>query len=231
MSNHKLTPEEQFLKYHEKLRSELNKAYSHYEICKYIRGLGKDYLAELNEARTFFSLTADAHLFATVMSINRFIDKSKKSLKMDVFFKFVEGNLDIFSDVDFENRLRREGRYDEHWVREHVPVTSDMVRQDRKRLHDLPIDNIREWRHKMLAHIEEEYVLKNVNVMQESPVKVEEIDRIIGTLDQILNRYLVAYDGSGWDIGLPPTEHQIRYIVDAIRFRRESRDTTKGTKS
>jgi len=227
MSNHKLTLEEEFLKYHEGLQDELNKAYTHYEICKYIRGLKKDYLAELNEASTFFGLTINAHLFATVMSINKFIDKTSESLKMDVFFRFIEDNLNLFSHEAFENRLRSKGNYDEHWVRNHIAITSDMVREDKERLGKLPINNLKEWRNKKLAHIDKKYVLRNADVMQESPVKIQEIDDIINTLHEILNRYLVAYDGTQWDIGLAPTKYQIKYIVDAIRFYRESRDIKK----
>lgn len=59
--------------------------------------------------------------------------------------------------------------------------------------------------------------------MRENPVTVKEIDDILNTLDEILNRYSIAYDGVEWAIGLPPVRPQMEYIMDSIKYHRESK--------
>ncbi len=56
---------------------------------------------------------------------------------------------------------------------------------------------------------------------------IEEIDDILSTLDEILNRYGIAYDGSEWSIGLPPVKGEMEYIMDSMKFHRESRKRFK----
>jgi len=216
--------DQQFVDYYDKLRNELNKAHTHYEISKCLKKAIQTHNTEFNEATTFFALTIDAHLFATVMSISIFTDKRSDSLHLNLFFKFVMDNLDMFSAANYKRRLRIKGtdiEDCEHWAAKHTDVTRKMVDQDMARIDSLPIANIRAWRDKKIAHIEKDLVLKNVDIMKESPVTIQEIDDIIGTFHEILNRYRIAYDGTEWAIGLPAVDYQIIYIMDALRFYRQ----------
>ena len=225
MSTHILSPDERFLAYYDKLREEINTAYTHYEICKYLREIMHTRRAEFSEALTFFSLTMNSHLFSTVMSINRFIDLHRDALHLDVFFEFIRNNLSLFSAEAYKKRLLDSGVDNEeceHWVNIHRDITMEMVEQDKAKVESLPVHNLKVWRDKKLAHIEKDLVTKSVDIMKEFPVTVQEIDTIISTLHEILDRYRIAYDGAQWILGLPPTKHQIEYIMDAILFYRQS---------
>lgn len=228
MVNCALTPEEQFLKYHDRLRDELNRAYTHHEICKTLKKLTSSYLNEINAAPSFFGLTIDAHLFATIMSINRFIDEHARAFKMKTFFTFIEKNFNIFSDEAYIKHLSDKG-YDnqdcEYWLKNRTKVTHDTIKKDKEIIENLPAGNLKDWRDKKLAHIDETYVLTDAEVSQESPITSADIDQIISTLHEVLNRYLLAYDGSGWAIGAPAAgvSNQIVYILDSIRFYQKSK--------
>lgn len=225
MTNNLHGLDEQFVAYYDKLRNELNKAHTHYEISKCLKKAIQTHNAEFNEATTFFALTIDAHLFATVMSISRFTDRQRDSLHLKVFFKFVLDNLDMFSADNFKRRLRIKGTDDEdceYWAAKHTDITCEMVSQDKARIKSLRISNIRTWRDKKIAHIEKDLVIKNIDIMKEHPVTIQEIDNIIDTFHEILNRYRVAYDGTAWAIGLPSVDHQITYVMDAITSYRQS---------
>ena len=100
-----LTPDEQFLAYYDKLRDELNTAYTHYEIAKSLREAKSIRRSEFSEALTFFSLTMNAHLFETIMSIGKFVDTREDSLNLNNFFRFVEQNKNLFSAASFKQRL------------------------------------------------------------------------------------------------------------------------------
>ena len=228
MPNSNLTAEQKFIKYHDKLRDELNRAHTHYEICKTLRKFNGIYLKEINVAPSFFGLTIDANLFATIMSINRLFDKSSDSLKLAGLFKLVENNISIFSDEAYEKRLRNRSRDEEdikHFMKDHTSITSEIVHRDRINITNLPIQNLKNWRDKKLAHIDKGIVFESIDISKESPIKIGEIDKIINTLHEILNRYMLAYDGTTWIIGTPAAgvEHQIEYIMKSIRFCEESK--------
>ncbi len=221
-----LTPDERFLAYYDKLRSELNTAYTYYEISKALREIRSTRRAEFSEALTFLSLTMNATLFATVMSINRFIDSHRDSLHLDVLFKFISDNLNLFSATAYKRRLLDKGMDSEdreHWVKLHTDITAGMVDQDRAKIESLPVHNLKVWRDKKLAHIERNLVTRNVDVMKVNPVTIQEIDKIIITLHEVLDRYRIAYDGVQWILGLPSAKPQIEYVMDAISFYRHSR--------
>ncbi len=225
-----LTPDERFLAYYDKLRDELNKAYTYYEISKALREIKSTRRTEFSEAITFLSLTLNATLFSTVMSINRFIDSHRDSLHLDVFFKFIRNNMNLFSAKAYKKRLLDKGLDSEdceHWVKLHTDITAEMVDQDKAKIESLPVHNLKVWRDKKLAHIERNLVTKNVNIMEVNPVTIQEIDKILITLHEILDRYRLAYDGVQWILGLPPAKPQIEYVMDAISHYRQSRKERK----
>lgn len=230
MSTNAITPDEQFIIYYGRLRNELNKAYTHYKICKSLRELSRTNTAEFNDALTFFASTIDANLFVTVMTISRFTDKRLDSLHLDVFFEFIKNNVDIFSVEEFKRRLRDKGSDSEdceHWAKGHINISAEMVDQDKAKVENLPIHNIRLWRHKKIAHIDEELALKNIDVMKESPVTIHEIDDVLSTFHEILDRYRLAYDGIQWIPDLPPVGQQIEYVMAALKgYRQRKRNIT-----
>ena len=224
-----LTPDERFLAYYDKLRDELNTAYTYYEISKALREIKSTRRAEFSEALTFLSLTLNATLFSTVMSINRFIDSHRDSLHLDVFFEFIRNNLNLFSGTAYKKRLDKgmDSEDCEDWVKLHTDITAEMVTQDKAKIESLPVHNLKVWRNKKLAHIERSLVTKNVNIMKVNPVTIQEIDKILITLHEILDRYRLAYDGVQWILGLPPAKPQVEYIVDVVLFYLQSRKEWK----
>ena len=223
---HSISPEEQYLLYMKRLRDELNIAYTYYEIAKSIREFRHARLSDFNEAITFFQVTQNANLFATIISIFRFIDTRTDTMQLHSFFQLVRDNLDLFTTSAYRKRLEQEGRDEEdinHLTQLHVDITKETVDADEERVKNLPVTNLIQWRHKKLAHLDKEQALNEVDIMRENPVTVNEIDDILNTLNEILNRYSIAYDGAQWAIGLPPVRPQMEYIMDSIKYHRESR--------
>jgi hypothetical protein len=210
--------EETFEKYHQELRGELNNANWHFTIWKYLQELRGTHLKELNQAPSFFGLTIYAHLLAALVRINKFFDKNEKHLSIRKFLDFIEQNLDIFSNEAFEARMRKKDRYESYIIKDHIEITHQKVRQDRRKIRDLPLASIRRWRNAVLVHIEAERVLRSIDIMKKYPVKQRQIDDIINTLDDMLNEYLVAYDASTWAKDLP-IKYEIKGVVHAIQFK------------
>jgi hypothetical protein len=225
------TSEEQFIIYYDRLRDEINKAYTHHEIAKALREMRKTRRSEFSEALTFFSLTMNAHLFETIMSIGRFVDTRGDSLHLNNFFRFIEQKKNLFSSASFKQRLLAQGHdndYCEHFAQLHTDVTEAIVAEDRARIASLPVGNLIAWRHKKLAHIEKRLITENVDIMKEKPVTIQEIDTILITIHEILNRYRIAFDGTEWILGLPPAKPQIEYVMDALSHYRQSRKQSRN---
>ena len=123
-----------FLAYYDTLRDELNTAYTYYEISKVLREMRSTRRSEFSEAPTFFSLTMNAHLFETIMSIGKFVDTRGDSLHLNNFFRFVEQNKNLFSAASFKQRLLAQGHdseYCEHFAQLHHDITDEMVTEDK----------------------------------------------------------------------------------------------------
>lgn len=218
-----VTSEEEFSRYHKRLRDELNKANWHFSIVKYISDIGKDYHKELNQAPGFWGLTINAHMSCALARLNNFFGEEKvmKHLHMRSFLDFIEQNLGIFSNQAFKKRLCKEGRYDELAAKFNSEITIEKVKSDRQKLSKLPISSLTKWRNKILSHIDKNYVARNVDITKRYPIQMKHIEQIIDTLDDMLNEYSLAYDFSTYNKGLA-IEDGIKYILDAVRFKLQS---------
>lgn len=222
-SNDKLKAEEEFSRYHERLRTELNRAYWHFRLLDYFKEIQKDYDRELNQTPAFWGLTINAHILAVLTRLNNFFGKRGKAshLHMQSFLDFIKENLDIFSSEAFERRLRMVNRYDELAKDYKSEITIEKVERDIEKLSNLPISSLKDWRNKILSHINKNSVGQNIDIAKRHPIKMKHIAKIIDTLDQMLNEYSLAYDFSTHRKDLT-VEHGLQYILDAVKFKIQS---------
>ena len=211
--------EQIFIKYHDRLRSELNNAHWHFEIWKKIRQLQSDYQKELNQAPAFWGLTLHAHLLETVMRLNNICDKDTKTLNIHKLLNFAEQNMEIFSDKALENRLKGKGGYDAamELLKNNPPKLDNKVLQEnREKFEDYSINSLRKWRDKFIAHIDRGVVLKDLRIFEEYPVEVKQIEKIINDLDETLNTMLLAFNFGMWSKELS-VANDVKAILDTIR--------------
>jgi len=213
----------QFIKYHDKLRSELSNISEHFEISDNLAKLGSDYVPEINIAPTFFMLTLDAHRFATLMGINRMLDTDPHHLSLYKFLRFIKDNLSLFSDDNFQARLKQMGRLDDLALRSRSPITAETIDDDIQKLHNLPIPNVRRWRNEVLAHIQAASVLQEIKISTRYPVKMAQIEHAISTMHDILNFYYLNYQSTTW-VRSQLTKRQPKLIMDALRFYLKNRN-------
>lgn len=220
-----LKAEEEFRRYHDRLRRELDMANLHFSVVKHISNVAKDYLQELNQSPTFWWLTRNAHMYSVLMRLNNFFTRNKREkdahLHMPSFLDFIEKNREIFSAEAFERRLRTAGRYDEIAAEFSSEITAKKVKQDIERLSNLPIPSLRAWRNRILSHINMKDITQEVDIAKKYPVKTKQVAEIIDALDDMLNEYSVAFDSVTHEKGLA-IEYGINYILDAIRFKLQS---------
>ncbi len=223
MINQTLTADNQFLIYHNKLIGLLINTKWHFIIWKHLTDSKKGYLEEMNAAPSFFNLTLNSHLLTTLISLNIFFDKAEGKLSMYKFLDFLLENIDIFSNKAYKNRLIEKGIYSNQAMQDRRIVTLEIVEQDTNLIRDLPVSNIKKWRNEALAHIGETYILRNIDLSKNYPIKRRHIETITSTLAIILNRYSLAYNTRKFEIDIPEIERHAQYILDAIRIEVKNR--------
>lgn len=219
-----LQAEEEFRRYHDRLRRELNEADWHFSVVEYISSASNEYLQELNQSPGFWGLTMKAHISSTLMHLNNLFGKGakEKHLHMRSFLDFVKENLDIFSHESFEKRLRTVSRYDELAAQFDPQIAVDKVEQDIEELKNLPISGLKGWRNRILSHIDKDSVKEDIDIAKKYPVRTKHIVELIDTLHNMLNEYCLAFDFSTHSKDLT-IENGIEYILEAVKFRLEIR--------
>lgn len=218
-----MAAEDEFIRCHKALRGQIDNANWHFQTWKRLWKLVEDYHREMNVAHTFFRLTMRAHLLQTVLRLSNICERSEEHINFPEFLDFVKKDLDIFQVQDLE--ITRHGEEDieaEIIVESSPTITVETVEGHMRAIDNLPLDKLGAWRDEALNHIDRHVAKDHIKLLEESPVDIEELDRIIGELDYILNVYSVAYDGQKWDKDLV-FEHGIQNMMDALRVGEKDR--------
>jgi len=216
--------EEEFIRLNHILRGELNNANWHFITWKCLWNSIESYSDEMNVAHTFFTLSMRGHLLETLLRLNKLFEKGEDSTNNIAYFlDFAEKNMDIFAAPAADSRKRNEEEMNlEKQVEEVKPsqITQGVIKEHRRKVKELPIKDLKKWEDATSLYVDRKVAKKNISVFDECPVDIEEIDRTIDTLHEILNVYSVAYDGQSWDKDLIFT-HGIKNMLDAIKAGRK----------
>jgi hypothetical protein len=216
--------EEEFIRLNHALRGELNYANWHFITWKHLWNSIEEYSDEMNVAHTFFTLSMRGNLLETLLRLNKLFEKGEENTtNLPYFLDFVEKNIDIFAAPAADSRKRNE---EEMIIEKQVEeeklsqITRDVIKEHRAKLKELPVKDLKKWENATFLHVDRKVAKKNISVFDECPVDIEEVDRTIDTLHEILNVYSVAYDGQNWDKDLVFT-HGIKNMLDAIKAGRK----------
>jgi hypothetical protein len=135
------------------------------------------------------------------------------------FLDFIRKDLDIFALKHVEAGKHSEKEYDvetEIIAEEALAITPEIVEHHIREIEGLPVDKLKDWTQNALGHVDRHVAKGHITLFEESPVDMEEVDRIMETLHQILNVYSKAYDGHTWDKNLV-FEHGIHNLMDAVK--------------
>jgi hypothetical protein len=224
-----MAAEEEFLSCHKALRGQIDNASWHFQTWKRLWKLVEDYHQEMNVAHTFFRLTMRAHLLQTVLRMANICERSEEHVNFPDFLDFVKKDLDIFQVQDLEITRHGEEDIEAEIIADSTPtITAETVEGHLRVIENLPLDKLMAWRDDALSHVDRHVAKDHIKLLEESPVDIDDLDRIIAELDHILNVYSVAYDGQTWDRNLV-FEHGIQNMMDAIRVGRRDRKK-KGAK-
>jgi hypothetical protein len=217
--------EEEFIRYHRVLRGEVDNANWHFQAWKALWRLMESHIEEFNVAHTFFRLTMRAHLLEAVLRLDKICRQGEDGMNMFVFLDFVRKNLDIFTAQSADTGKHSEREYDieaELIAEVALLITPGVVEGHIQQIEALPLAKLEAWKDNALDYIDMKRAKGHIKVLEESPVDIEEVDRIIGTLHDILNVYSASYDGQVWEKDLL-FEHGIQNMMEAFKVGRQGK--------
>ena len=212
--------EDYFRRYYDRLIREVLNGRAHLKLWERLENYrATDYLDELNQAPHFFHFTTKANLEDALLTLSRILDRHEDSLSIWKFLNFAEQNREIFSTQAFHRRMQQKPNYDEYWAESHKPITNNEINEDRQKLAKLEhvISNIKKWRDKVIDHMDRDVITKNKVISKEYPLKLKQLQEVIDTLFQILNRYSAAFESSTFAERFI-SEDDVQFVIDCIRF-------------
>lgn len=153
---------------------------------------------EISIANTFFTYALSSFFTTIVVWTDKLLNPRRNNERNYLnFLSKIENNRQYFSTESY--RLRRNLPL-EHWsVKQHVPVTYEMIKDDRTRIENLKFMNfIALRRDKFHAHFDKEYFIQKEKLSDDAPIKWSDLNEVIKLIEEVFNRYSVAFDGGGW---------------------------------
>jgi hypothetical protein len=189
-------------------------------LYRYLHECRHDRLEELNLAPAFFQTVLTALRSGIVAWSHKFlVGGSRQEVSMGTFLNFTGQHLVIFGTEAF--RERRGLAVDAWQVRNHIAPTTEAVRLDRRRLAALTaLPSLRVLRDKFHAHFDPQYFLRPEELDEAAPLTWGELTEIRRVIEDILNRYSVAFDGDHFVFD-PLNQLDVEHVITALHEHRE----------
>jgi len=200
-----------FKKYLDAIMRELHNAYWHFIIYKHLEKDRVEYQKELREAPEFWGLTQRAHLFDTIMRLNKICDDDKETINILTLLDFSKQNVHIFADESF---TKRKG-----YARDqNLPkIDKSLLSEHRQKYTTFSDTNLRKLRNRVLAHIDKTIVMKDVWPFKKWSVNIAQIETIINDLDNTLNLLSTSFDGNKYIKEFTHLEQSMNVTLELMR--------------
>ncbi|MBI3937632.1 MAG: hypothetical protein HY323_11705 [Betaproteobacteria bacterium] len=184
--------ERKFETYRQWLEYEAGRLTSYIKLYRRLHERRTDRLDEMNIAPAFFSVTTDALFSAIVLWVDKLFDEHSERGFFN-FLTFVEYNREMLSIAELQ---RRKGYPNGHWMLDRLPITLEVVNEDRARLKNLAcLAAFKLRRDKFHAHFDKDYFFDRERFSKEAPITWGEAEELIKVMAEIINHYSSAYDG------------------------------------
>ncbi|MBN1152903.1 MAG: hypothetical protein JXA58_06805 [Dehalococcoidia bacterium] len=190
-----------FIRHHDRLRIALNLGHEHFCLYTHLEDRLTSFKPELDRVPAFYNLSLRAHCVEATLSVSRLLDLHRDSASVFAFLKYCESNVRIFEGEWTTGRIaggEPVGNTDD------TPrvITAGHIRawidEDCARLSRLPLSGIKASRDKALAHMDRHILTGSVYGLR-FPNR-DEMKTCFAAIDDVLNRWLWAFDGTGFSL-------------------------------
>jgi hypothetical protein len=145
-----------------------------------LKSAAVEYLKEFNESVTFWNITFQALLDATMFALCRIYDTHDKTNSLRNLLDTIKENLHIFDEADFRIRLKDNPFVDSLAESAEKPDLNQLNQDieyasDRNPL----VSNLRAWRVNILAHKSAKIIIKGRKVPDDFPLSMKNIGELL----------------------------------------------------
>ncbi len=201
-----------FEQYREHLETETSRLSTYIHLYKHLYERKQDRLDEMNLAPCFFQTVISSLFSVIILWVHNLLDPEAQRGFIS-FLSFVENNREAFS---ISNLKQRRNYPDGHWMLKRDPITFESIESDRQKLLSIhSLSSFKTRRDKFHAHFDKTYAFKRSQISKDAPIKWSDLDQVIETLKDILNKYSSAYDGKIYSME-PINISDVDYILDIL---------------
>jgi len=192
----------------DKLVSELQSAYMHFEIYKEIKMQISEHSKEMNKSKHFWSLTINAHLESTRSTLGRIYDQNEKNLGIKSWLlEFKKNHLQQeFFEASEQDKFNR------------TPLKNGEIKNDLKSisLEDEKVNILyKRHRHTEIAHMSLSNAKKGISYFKDYPLPSSDIQELIDRAAAIINKYSSHYNGVNYAMTTFDSQ-DYKYIFDRL---------------
>ena len=199
------------------LADEMVSACIHFRLYSDLETARKDYVIELNQSLTFWSLTFRAHLDTVLFRLCKIYDQHSSSLNLKNLLDTIKANIGIFDVEHFRERLKDNPFVDS--------LASISTKPDLEQLNK-DISYVSEanpsvkalifWRNNFFVHRSAKHVAKNRNLADHYSLSLKDIEELLKEGMSILNRYSSLFRANSYSTQIVGHD-DYRNVLESIR--------------
>lgn len=199
------------------LANELVDAQIHFKLFEDLLEAYRRYATEFSQSNTFWSLTLDAHLDATIVRLCKAYDQDKTSLNLRNFLDTVLENLYLFDESSFRERMSENSFVESLAANRHTPDVMqiqwdiDSVTPSEPIVKKLTI-----WRNNYYSHRNATHVLDPDALLADHPFMFSDVKSLLTNGVAIVNRYSYQFNATYFSTQVVGCD-DYRSLLEAVR--------------
>lgn len=154
---------------------------------------------EFNQSNTFWDLTLDALREARLTRLCRVYDQESNSLNLVNLLDTIKGNLHLFEEHHFRDRLQDNAFVDSLAQTNRLPTVAQLDEDIEFSSSRNPlVKKLMIWRNNIVAHKGTKVALGKDQILADNPLPQPEIEQLLDRSLEIFNRYSSLYRASVW---------------------------------
>jgi hypothetical protein len=199
------------------LADEMVSACIHFRLYSDLEAARKSYIKELNQSRTFWTLTFRAHLDTVLFRLCKIYDQHSSSLNLRNLLDTIKANIDIFDTEQFRERLK-ENPFVESLASSSTKPDLGQLEKDINFVSEAnpSVKALVFWRQNFFAHKSAKHVAKNRKLADHYSLNLKEIEQLLKEGMCILNRYSRLFHANSYSTQIVGHDDYLN-VLDAIR--------------
>jgi hypothetical protein len=215
----KVTSTEEFSRLINALADEIVSAKIYFNLYSDLISDIPSYEHELNQSNTFWSLSIQALLDASLFRLCRIYDQHSKSLNLQNFLDTIHANIQMFDVENFRQRLKDNPFVDSLSESAKKPDVESLEKDIKfVSLANVKVKSLVYWRNNIYSHKAAVHIINQTNISDSYPLSKNDISILLDGAASILNRYSGMFNATLFSTQIVGHD-DYRSILEAVKSR------------